>query len=445
MMITNCDVLIVGAGTTGIYFGWLMAKRGHSVLIIDKDARDEVGQRLEVIHFDQKMMEELYIPPPREPPELITLYKGVYVSRLPLFLQRMYQILEAHGVQFEFSCNFKELMFENQRIIGAKVEKNAKAFDIIARLVVDASGIACAVRSTLPDDYGVETWKYDSNNRFFVILHYIKWSKPDEPHPEWGEIRPYYFLFFDPGYTKDEAIMGIAGPESFEKAGVLVDEILEREKFPPYELKKKEYGSFPYARPPYSLVGDGFFCAGDSAAITHPIASRGILETWTLCKKVEDVFDSVLKKGIYLSRELLWETNVRHFRGDGAELAYLYMLSSTIYGLPEKNLNYLFSKLRPIIDPPREPTESADFKLSKGKIAKLIFKVLGGIFIGKVSIHWLFKLLKTNRQANKIKKHYTKYPENPKDFKAWMRKAKEIWKYRKRVMRRFKSDIATYP
>jgi monoamine oxidase len=92
MMLTKCDVLIVGAGTTGIYFGWLMVKRGHSVLIIDKDARDQVGQRLEVIHFDQRIMEELYIPPPREPPELITLYKGVYVSRLPLFLQRMYQI-----------------------------------------------------------------------------------------------------------------------------------------------------------------------------------------------------------------------------------------------------------------------------------------------------------------------------------------------------------------
>ena len=38
----HCDVLIVGAGTTGMYFGWLMAKKGHDVLIIDKDEREKV-------------------------------------------------------------------------------------------------------------------------------------------------------------------------------------------------------------------------------------------------------------------------------------------------------------------------------------------------------------------------------------------------------------------
>ena len=47
----KCDVLIVGAGTTGVYFGWSMAKKGNSVIIIDKDARDKVDNRLEIIHF----------------------------------------------------------------------------------------------------------------------------------------------------------------------------------------------------------------------------------------------------------------------------------------------------------------------------------------------------------------------------------------------------------
>ena len=176
-MSRKCDILIVGAGTTGIYFGWLMAKKGHSVLIIEKDAREQVGQRLEVIHFHKKTMEELDIPPPVEPPEFMFPYKSVIVSRLPLFLQRIYGIVEADGVQIEFLCKFEELMYENRRIIGARVKKNEEESEILARLVVDASGTACAVRSALPDDYGIETWKFDSTNRFFVILHYIKWLR----------------------------------------------------------------------------------------------------------------------------------------------------------------------------------------------------------------------------------------------------------------------------
>ena len=103
MSTRKCDILIIGAGTTGVYFGWLMARRGHAVIIIDKDRREDVGQRLEVIHFHQKTMADLEIPPPIEPPELLFPYKGVYVSRLPLFLQRMYGLVESAGVQFEFN------------------------------------------------------------------------------------------------------------------------------------------------------------------------------------------------------------------------------------------------------------------------------------------------------------------------------------------------------
>jgi len=445
-MLKDCDMLIVGAGTTGIYLGWLMAIKGHSVLIVEKDAREQVGQRLEVIHFHKKVMEELNIPPPTEPPEFMFPYKGVIVSRLPLFLQRMYGVVGSDGVQFEFACEFKELTFEKNRIVGAKVEKDTEEFEISARLVVDASGIACAVRSILPVDYGMETWKYDSHNRFFVILNYIKWKNPDEPHPDWGHVVPYYYLAFDPGYTRDEAIMLIAGPESFEKSAALLEELLERENYPSFELKKKEYGHFAYARVPYTLVGDGFFCVGDSASITHPVMARGIAETWRLCKNAEEVFDAALKQVDYITKEMLWEANVRHFRNEGAEHAYLYMISSAIYSLSEKELNYLLEKLRPVVDPPEgTEDEGEDVNLSLGTMFKIVMKVLWGVLSRKVSLKGLSKFIKVNGKANKIKKHYKKYPEHPEDFEEWVQKANELWEKREHATREFKSTSATYP
>ncbi len=454
------DVLIVGAGTTGVYFGWLMAQRGHSVIIIDRDAREKVDSRLEIIHFHKQTMADLGIPPPKEAPGLLFPYKDVLVSRLPVFLQRMYTILEAAGAHLEFLCEFRELLYENRRIIGVKAIQEGKSVEFLSRLVVDASGVACAVRSSLPNDYGVENWKYESHNRFFVILHYIKWQKPNEPHPEWGDIRPYYLAFFDPGYTRDEAIWGIPVPESFEKAAILFNELLKREQFPPFEIKKKEYGSFTYSRPPYSLVGDGFFCAGDSAAMTHPIAARGIAETWRMSKLVDDVIDHALRSGGYVSKELLWEVNVRYFRGDGADHAYLFILTSLMYRLTEKEMNFLFTKVRSLFDPkavpgnasatpPNEmgekPPAAVDFKISVGIVVKIILQVLAGLFTGKVSFQRVGQLLKANKLGNKLKTHYKNFPDRPEEFDAWVLEAKALWKLRTPVTKQFESTTITYP
>ncbi len=40
-MVEKCDVLIVGAGTAGTYMGWLLAKKGFSVIILEKDKKKE--------------------------------------------------------------------------------------------------------------------------------------------------------------------------------------------------------------------------------------------------------------------------------------------------------------------------------------------------------------------------------------------------------------------
>ncbi|MHA1148508.1 MAG: NAD(P)/FAD-dependent oxidoreductase [Promethearchaeota archaeon] len=245
------DILIVGAATTGVYLSWELVKKGHKVLVIDKERRNQVGQRLEVIHFVKNTFEELKLPAPKEAPELITSWKGVWVSRLPLWLQRMYKILEKDGVNFEFNCAFKELLFENKKIIGARLEKKDKLLNLKVRLIIDASGVACAVRSLLLDDYGVPNWSFDSTNRLFVILYYLKWLNPNEPHPTWGDIWPYPFVFIDPGYSRDHPIVGIISPGSFKAVETIWNEFQEKEKWPPFEITKKEFNTFPLTQSPY--------------------------------------------------------------------------------------------------------------------------------------------------------------------------------------------------
>ena len=51
-MSENIDVLIIGAGTASTYFGWILSEKGNSFVIIEKDKREEVRKRLDMIHFE---------------------------------------------------------------------------------------------------------------------------------------------------------------------------------------------------------------------------------------------------------------------------------------------------------------------------------------------------------------------------------------------------------
>ena len=221
------DVVIVGAGTAGVYIGWLMAKKGFSILIIDKDKREEVGKRLDVIHFETDRIEKAGIPPPKDGyPELVGIFEEDTVNapdfksfkkiraqqtviRLSYFLQRMYDIAEADGAKFEFTCKFVELIFENNKIVGISVEKNGGFIDYLSRIVIDASGTVGAIRTSLPADYGIETFKLGPEDVMYVLLQYIKWSKPEEPCPPHLNGYIYYLAWLGPCHIENGVIFKV--------------------------------------------------------------------------------------------------------------------------------------------------------------------------------------------------------------------------------------------
>ncbi|MCP4755080.1 MAG: FAD-binding protein [Proteobacteria bacterium] len=175
-MAEHCDILIIGAGTAGVYFGWKMAEKGYSVVVVERHERQNVGKRLDVFHIDSDKFAEFGVPVPKDgdPDFCGILEQGssyspegkhpkvvafpFHVLRLPLFLQRMFKMAEAAGVRFEFSTLFSELIFEEGKIAGAVVKQGDDAKEYRAKLVVDASGIKAVVRTTLPPEFGVENF-----------------------------------------------------------------------------------------------------------------------------------------------------------------------------------------------------------------------------------------------------------------------------------------------
>ncbi len=465
-MVEEADILIVGAGTAGSYMGWLLAKEGFSVIIIEEDKRDEVGKRLDVIHFESDRVEDAGIPAfqvgnpdcieIREHSTVVTpdfktklkIRALQTIVRLTPFLNRMYKLLESQGAELLFSCEFKKLIFDNGQISGIIAEKDEKTFEIHAKLIIDASGKKAVIRTSLPETYGVETFQLGPNDVMYVLLQYIKWKNPSKPHPIPDTGYQWWLLWFGPSYDPNGAILGVGQPGSFENARLAREDFLNRIDLPSYEVVKKERGSTPYRRPPYSLVADRFLCIGDAAAITYPFSGHGVTATWVLCMIASEVISNTLNEGKELSRQVLWNINTKYFRDQGAKFASLFTQLSGVLNFNEKEWNYFIKK--GLIyqtgegeDIP-EPNKEYEEEMTFGEMIKFVFKILGGLIRRQLSFKHMKRLLQANGLAGKIKKHYENYPNDPKNFENWVKEAEILWAKKKTAVKKLQSVLIKY-
>jgi digeranylgeranylglycerophospholipid reductase len=464
-MTESYDAIIVGAGTAGTYISWLLAKQGNKVLLIDKDERERVGKRLDVIHFETDRIEKAGIPPFKVgDPDCIEIRDTSIVAtpdfttefniralqtivRLTPFLNRMYKVLDADGVKLEFSRTFKDLIYENGRIIGVTTEKQGQISKYLGRIVIDASGKEANIRTLLPEDYGVETFKLGPGDVMYVLLQYIKWDNPanrisNDTGYNW------WLLWFGPSYQQDSAILGVGQPGSFKNAELAREDFLKRAKVPPYKVIKEELGMTPYRRPPYSFVGDGFLCIGDAAALTYPFSGHGVTATWMLCMIAADIIGRELKKEGYLTRERLWDINVNYFKDQGAKFASLYMQLSGVLNFKEKEWNYFLKKglIYKTGDNEEipEPNKEYEEEMSLGELLKFFGKLIWGIFKGKLTVKHIARLISANGLAGKIKKHYEKYPDDINNFTKWVHEAEKLWKKKKVAIKKLANVTIEY-
>jgi flavin-dependent dehydrogenase len=444
---THCDILIIGAGAAGTYFGWQMARRGHSVVIVERSERLAVGKRLDVFHIDSVKFDEFGVPPPEEgsPEFCVILEEGIsyspegeypkvvkypfHVMRLSLFLQRLFTVAESEGVCFEFSTVFSRLLYHDGRISGAVVERGEEEETYHARLVVDASGIDAVIRTTLPPEYGVESFKVAPDERFYVVLRYITWLDPHQPRTVNSEGWTFYKAWVAPSFHERGAIIGIGATGSYDRAEEVFKEFTAAITLPAHQVDKIERGMTPYRRPPYSVIGDGLLCLGDSACLTKPFSGEGVSSGWTLCKIAADVVDRALRKDDYLTADSLWSVNVRYFRDQGAKFAGILATVPSAANVTRRENSYLFKK--DVVFSEEDLTEmNRDFEmhLTTRKILRIVGVIVLGLLTRDYSFASLKALLRSVRISEKIRGHYESFPEDRDDFASWVDTAEDLWR-----------------
>ncbi len=426
----NYDVIIVGAGTAGTYFSYLLGKRGLKVLVIDKDSEKNLAKRLDIFHFTTQSFACFNLPESKAgDPEFVSKFSYIYsrsaldnyekknflevhVMHLPLFIQRLRNKALKEGVEFRFSTEFKGLLYDDkQRINGIETKAEEK---IRARLVVDASGIPSVVRTVVKDPY-MENFPIGPRDKFYVFLKYVKLKDPKvkiDMSLSW----PYYKGWIAPQQNKDGAIVGVGANISVDYARKCMKKFEDSIKLPEYTLQYEEWGATPYRRPPYSFVTDGFLVLGDAACLTQPMNGEGITSAWVQSTPAADIVAEALKDRKYPTKEALWPINVMYQTGEGAEFAGQRALLVGAVNMTKADNDYLYAN--GIIF-------KSDDEEVKGSVAGNLIK---GVLKGKFTLAALRSLMRASGTGNKLTKHYKKYPTTPEGYLNWKKRADCLWK-----------------
>ncbi len=445
------DVVIVGAGPVGIYFGMIIAKKNHSVLIIEKDSKENTGSKMDQFHLETMVFEKYGIPPPIEgTDEFITKFKwtsyygpyGKYqqvmdypvtAMRFQFFIQRLIKLAEADGVEFQFNSSFKDVISSEEMVTGIRVESDGEIKELFGKLVVDATGTSAIVRRALPDDIGVEKFKIEDEDKMYVIQRVIQWNNTDEPHPGTGEYEEsisylYYKTWVAPHFTPNANIFGGGQPGGYENTEKATEIFLNDVPFPPYTLLEEHRASTAYRRSPFSLVGDGFLCIGDSACMSKSFSGEAIESSWSASLIAVDVIHKFLSENLPLTMKNMWEINVLYFRDQGAKLAALLAQIPGAANTTKNDVIYLFRKN--FIFSSRDFTsmwENLEMDMSFGRMIKIVWLFLWGLISRQFSKKALSTMLKYMKISGAIRKHYENFPEDIDDFDDWVKEAEILW------------------
>ncbi|MFL7871208.1 MAG: NAD(P)/FAD-dependent oxidoreductase [Anaerolineales bacterium] len=436
----EADVIVVGAGTAGCYFSWQLGLAGYKVLILEAKTLTNLGKHIEIFHMDKIRFDEFGIPHPTGDELIHTEEIGynwspdlkvkqpvrytIYVMHMPSFIQRMQSYARQAGATILEHARVSGVIVQDGKLCGVSGQFEGSDFEARAPLVVDASGLAAAVRTRLPDEFGVENQPVPANDCFFVCLEYR--DEIPAGFPTGSNSYLFHKAFWNKSYA-DGAILGIGQPHSFEYAWNKHMEWREEYFGDPGVKLFTRQGVIPYHRPPFSLVGAGFMAIGDAANQNKPFSGEGVTSGFTACKIASEVAINCLEKGDF-SRESLWAYNLRYFRGQGAKFAGGLAQLPAVAELTWADVNFLFRQ--EII------FSSADFEemnnnyeilMGTGKMLKIALGLFWGVLTGQFSVTSLKKFLSISGKAGKLKAHYLQFPESSLGFAEWAHTARKLW------------------
>ncbi len=452
------DVVIAGAGTGGSTTAYTLAKRGHSVLVLDRKDRDEIGDKTCGDAIGQHHIKELkeLVDLPDLPPGIIEhevngidliapdrenrlrmsgpTTKGYSFNRLKMG-QWFVELAEQAGAEIVASTRAKRLESEGGRISGLKIAANdGSEKTITARIVVDATGATGMLRRQLPEESPVEktidradmmvAWRDIYRTPEYTFEHpdilEIYWNQDETPGG--------YTWVFPQGKHRVNVGLGLMTLPGHRKPQEIFDSFVKENwdfmKTPLEEIDSSG-GIAPVRRPIDTLVDDNFMLVGDAACQVNPIHGGGIGSSM-LGGALAGITAADALDGNDTSIKSLWSYNPRYMKVYGAKQASLDVFRWFLLNITNDDINFAFEK--GIIKASDLLDTSMTGKMKIGTGEKFRRLVSG---FGKLPL--LLRVSKIAKLMDEIRHLYLEYPADPKGLQKWKAKIKPIYDEAKAV------------
>lgn len=351
-------IIVAGGGHGGIATASILAAKGYDVEVYERNSKENMGYDWTDI-FDPKSLRKANIPMPEEglfeyktdmtfysPNEKIAIRQRVPQDKLEIKMERkdIYDLLvataEKNGVKFIYGCTIQGAIVEGDRVVGIKTDMG----EIYGALVIDACGCESPVRSSLPEEFGIQ--KHPSvNEKFYVYRGFYNKATDDY-------VEDKYKVCLLP-----EGKLGIGWVATEEK---YTDLLIGR--FAPFDIKEVErtadyyrgknpslgtelvrggqFVEIPVRQPISIMVADGYAAIGDSAFMTVPIIGSGIANSLRAAPILAKAVMDATRHNF--TAESLWQYQYYFYKKLGAGLAPLAVVKLLLTKITPEQLDYIF-------------------------------------------------------------------------------------------------------
>ncbi len=353
-------IVVAGGGHGGIAVASILSRNGFDVIVYEKNTRENMGYDWTDI-FDPKVLSKADIPMPDEslfeykenmtfysPNEKTPIKQQVPDNELEIKMERkdIYNLLidtaEKNGVEFVYDCNIESAIIKDNRVVGIKTSIG----EIYGDLIIDACGCESPVRSSLPEEFGIEK-RPNKNEKFYVYRAFYNKSTDNEVKDKYKVcLLPEGKLGIGWVATEEEYTDLLIGRfEPFDMAEVerTAEYFRSRNESLGTEIVRGgQFVEIPVRQSISLMVANGYAAIGDSAFMTVPIIGSGIANSLRaapiLAKAVMD------DRTETYTAETLWQYQYKFYKNLGSGLAPLAAVKLLLTRITPEQLDYIFDK-----------------------------------------------------------------------------------------------------
>jgi len=425
------DVLIVGAGPAGTTAARYAARAGLSVLILDRNPCDKIGDKICGNAIDTEIFQEVDIDPPKSAyfgfvkgieavsPDRNTMFRLELPSRSGMMLDRLefgqYLLSLALDAGAELVDGFAATgPILDGRVVGVRgVHQREKSRDEYkAKAVVEASGVGAVIRSNL----GKLVDNSIDDDEIMVCYRQIR----RVVQPNTGYSRVYfdqeaapggYVWYFPMGEDLVNVGIGVAKgktnpEEALEKYASKIQELAES------KLVHAGSAVVPIRRPMSPSVYEGIIFIGDAGFTVDPLGGGGIAPSLQAGKMAAEALIQAEEEGDYSTRSL-WSYCHEFNTTVGRIHASHDILRIFLQGLYNEDANFAMASG---VVTQRDITDVSSGRPLELGLVEMIRRLLA--IAGKPAL--LTKLIRLRELLSEADALYAKFPNAPgPDFQHW--------------------------